>query len=83
MSGDKWDDHVDATWNDHVDATWNPRGVTHGMSHVVHFMGPSVKGRKYEKNKEKEIKSRKMERMTSGMGKGGRGGSFPHFDQEG
>ena len=32
-------------------------------------------------NKEKERKSRKMERMTSGMGKVG--GSFPHFDQYG
>ena len=25
------------TWHDDVDATWNPRGVTHGMSHVVHL----------------------------------------------
>ena len=29
MSGDKW--------HDHVDATLHPRGVTHGMSHVVHL----------------------------------------------
>ena len=29
MSGD--------TWYDHVDATWHPKGVTHGMSHVVHL----------------------------------------------
>ena len=29
MSGD--------TWHDHVDATWHPRGVTRGMSHVVHL----------------------------------------------
>ena len=29
MSGD--------TWNDHVEAIWNLRGVTHGMSHVVHL----------------------------------------------
>ena len=29
MSGD--------TWHDHVDASWNPRGVAHGMSHVVHL----------------------------------------------
>ena len=25
------------TWYDHVDATWHPRGVTHGMSHMVHL----------------------------------------------
>ena len=25
------------TWHDHVDAIWYPRGVTHGMSHVVHL----------------------------------------------
>ena len=25
------------TWRDHVDTTWHPRGVTHGMSHVVHL----------------------------------------------
>ena len=29
MSGD--------TWHDHMDATWRPRGVTHGMNHVVHL----------------------------------------------
>ena len=29
MSGD--------TWHDHVDSIWNPRGVTHGMSHVVNL----------------------------------------------
>ena len=27
----------DDTWHDRVDATWHPRGVTHGMSHVVHL----------------------------------------------
>ena len=27
----------DDTWHEHVDATWHPRGVTHGMSHVVHL----------------------------------------------
>ena len=25
------------TWHGHVDATWHPRGMTHGMSHVVHL----------------------------------------------
>ena len=25
------------TWHEHVDATWHLRGVTHGMSHVVHL----------------------------------------------
>ena len=29
MSGD--------TWHEHVDATGHPRGVTHGMIHVVHL----------------------------------------------
>ena len=23
------------TWHDHVNATWYPKGVTHGMIHVV------------------------------------------------
>ena len=27
----------DDTWHDHVDATLHPRGVTHGMIHVVHL----------------------------------------------
>ena len=25
------------TWHDHANATWHPRGVTYGMSHVVHL----------------------------------------------
>ena len=25
------------TLHDHVNATWHHRGVTHGMSHVVHL----------------------------------------------
>ena len=29
MSGD--------TWHDQLEATCHPRGVTHGMSHVVHL----------------------------------------------
>ena len=24
-------------WHDHVDVIWHPRGVTHGMSHVVYL----------------------------------------------
>ena len=70
-------------WHDHVDATWHPRGVTHGMSHVVHlcewltWSQVSREGSMRKINQENEIKSRKIERMTSGMGKVG--GSFPHF----
>ena len=60
-----------------------PRGVTHGMNHVVHlsewltWSQVSRGGSMRKINKEKERKSRKMVRMTSGMGKVG--GSFPNF----
>ena len=58
------------TWHDHVDATWHPRGVTHGISHVVHFcewltLSHVLKEGNKGKIKIKKIK-RKMVVMTSG-----------------
>ena len=50
------------TWHDHVDDTWNPRGVTHGMSHVVHLCEwltlshVSKEGNKRKRKKIKKIK---------------------------
>ena len=73
MSGD--------TWHEHVVATWNPRGVIHGISHVVHLcelfiLNHVSNGKLWEKkiheNKEKNV------RVTSGKGEGG--GKFPHLD---
>ena len=65
MSGD--------TWNDHVDATWNPRGVTHGMIHVVHLyewltlsQGQVEELMGKQNKKRKEIK--KNVEMTCGEG---------------
>ena len=57
MSGD--------TWHEHVDATWNPRGVTHGMIHMVHLCerltlshvsNEEIMGKKNHENKEKIVK---------------------------
>ena len=59
------------TWHDHVDATWHPRGVTHGMIHMVHLCerltlshvsNEEIMGK--EKNKEK---LRKIVEMTCVM----------------
>ena len=53
-----------------MDATWNPRGVTHGMSHVVHLcewltLSQVSSG---EKKKEKKIKKiKKIMEMKCGM----------------
>ena len=44
-----------------MDATWHPRGVTFGMSHVVHLCGG-------QKEETKIRKIRKNVRMTSGKG---------------
>ena len=73
MSGD--------TWHDHVDVPWNPRGVTHGMIHVVHLcewltlIDVSKEG---NKRKIKKIKKNYGEDMWH-MGRRVRrwGGSFP------
>ena len=71
-----------------MDATWNPRGVTHGMCHVVHLCERLTSS--HVSNEEimgKEKKSRKIKKncgddMWHGGGKWA-GGSFPHFDQIG
>ena len=62
MSGD--------TWHEHVDATWHPRGVTHGMSHVVHLCEwltlSHVSKREIKGKEKKSRKLRKFVEMTSG-----------------
>ena len=68
------------TWHDHVDATWNSRGVTHGMSHVVHLCERLTLS--HVSNEEimgKEInqeKLRKIVEVTCGMVEES-GGKFP------
>ena len=58
------------TWHDHVDATWHPRGVTHGMSHVVHLCEwltlsyVSKNGNKRKRKKSRKL--RKFVEMKSG-----------------
>ena len=78
MSGD--------TWHEHVDATGHPRGVTHGMIHVVplfEWLTWSLVSRGGNMGKENnKKKSRKNVRVISG--KGGSGGKFPQiFDNLG
>ena len=68
-------------WHEHVDATWHPKGVTHGMSHVVklykwltlsHVLNDVIKGKK----EIKKIRKKNMV-MTSVMEESG--GKFPLF----
>ena len=58
------------TWHEHVDATWHPRGVTHGMSHVVHLCEwltlSHVSKREIKGKEKKSRKLRKIVEMTSG-----------------
>ena len=75
MSGD--------TCHNHVDATWNPRGVTHGMSHVMHLCEwltlnhVSKEGNKRKRKNIKKIKKDCGEDMWHvGMRVGRWGGSF-------
>ena len=68
MSGD--------TWHDHVDATWNPRGVTHGMSHVVHLcerltLSHVLNEEIMRKEKSRKIKENCGDNMWHGGGKEG------------
>ena len=56
---------------DHVDATWHPRGMTHGMSHVVHLyewltLSQVSSGGKRRKEKLRKIK--KNVKVTCGKG---------------
>ena len=51
------------TWHDHVDAAWHPRGVKHGLSHVVHLcewahMEPGFKWKEKGKKVERRIKEK-------------------------
>ena len=55
-----------------MDVTWHPRGVTFGMSHVVHLCG-GKKRKENKKNKEKCEDDKWQRRKVLG--------SFPHFDQ--
>ena len=68
------------TWHEHVDATGHSRGVTHGMSHVVHLcerlngakcQGEVIWERKIRKQLEKIV------RVTSGKGESR--GKFPQL----
>ena len=58
------------TWHEHVDATWHPRGVTHGISHVVHLCEWFTLSHVSKEGNKKKIKKlrklRKMVEMTSG-----------------
>ena len=71
MSGD--------TWYDHVDATWHPRGVTHGMSHVVHLCEWLILSHVSKEGNKRKIKKIK-EKCEDDMWQWRKvGGSFPHF----
>ena len=56
--------------HDHMDSIWHPRGVTHGMSHVVHLCEWfTLSYVSKERNKRKRKKSKKLKKiveMTSG-----------------
>ena len=58
------------TGHEHVDSTWHPRGMTHGMSHVVHLCEwLTLSHVSKDGNKRKRKKSRKLRKfveMTSG-----------------
>ena len=57
------------TWHDHVDATWHPKGVRHGMRHVVYlceWLTWSQVLIREKRRKEKSRKIRKIVKMTSG-----------------
>ena len=78
MSGD--------TWHDYVDVTWHPRGVTHGMIHVVHLCErltlSHVSNEKIIRKEKNQEKLRKIVKMTCDMVEES-GGKFTHFDQIG
>ena len=67
------------TWHDQMDVTWHPRGVTHGMSHVVclcEWLTLSQVSSGGKRNKGKKCEDDKWQRRKVVR-------SFPHFDQFG
>ena len=61
-----------------MDVTWNPRGVTYGMSHVVHLCEwITLSHVSKERNKGKKIKKLREKNVRVTSGKGESGGKFP------
>ena len=61
------------TWHGHVDATWNPKGVTHGMSHVVHLCEWLTLSQVSSEGKRRKMKIRKNKEKKCGVTCGKRG----------
>ena len=59
MSGD--------TWHGHIKVTWHPRGVPHGMNHVVHLCEWITLSQVSSRGKRRKIRKKNVG-MTCGKG---------------